>query len=420
MDLHFILLKIKKFIFKNMSTSFQSVEETTPKNIILLLEDDKRIIGSFDAYFTAKKMDAELIVSENLTMYLQNFDNYSDNVKCLVMDLNNQGDDMETSIGETIKQIKNHYENNRIPIFVHSGNLAHFTDLDEKGTIIKKEKTSKSIGEIVNSIELMLNCGFLNIFSINGTLDKKIMTEIHSAFINQFKHNEIEEIIKSIQNGESKEPDTIDRTKEVFERIAIRAIYQNLINNDIGEKGIIVNTIEHYYRRTNTDKHYFYTGDIFEDQDNKMFFVATPRCNVSNKNYEEILLCEVNEITDNQATSFQSTKVDNKTTGETKGSKQLRTSITDDVTNSFIGERFRFLPPSPQFKGGFVDFRKVITVTEDELNGFNLIISLVDDLTNDVVRKLSSYLLRGGISDTAYEEALYYIKNDSSEEQPKA
>lgn len=395
-----------------MSISPTLTEEITPKNIVLLLEDDKKIIEPFVGYFTEKKMDAELIVSENLAIYIQNFEKYRDNVKCLVMDLNNQDGDSDTSIGETIKQIRNHYENNRIPIFVHSGNLAHFTELDEKGTVIKKEKNRKSIEEIIDSIELMLNCGFLNIFSINGTLDQKIMTEIHSAFINQFKHNEIEEIIKSIQNGNLGEADIPDRTKEVFERIAIRSIYQNLINNDLKQKSIIVNTIEHYYRRTNTTKHYFYTGDIFEDQNQKMYFVATPRCNVSNKNYEQILLCEVNEISVDQNTSFQSQKVENKATGETKGGKQLRTSITDDVTNSFVGERFRFLPPSPQFRGGFVDFKKIITVSEDELKGFNLIISLVDDLTNDVVRKLASYLLRGGISDTAYEEALYYIQKD--------
>jgi hypothetical protein len=384
--------------------------EVTPRNIVLLLEDDKKIIEPFVVYFNEKKLDAELIVSENLATYVQNFDEHRDNVKCLVMDLNNQDGNSDTSIAETINQIRNHYENNRIPIFVHSGNLAHFTELDEKGTVIKKEKNRKSIEEIIDSIELMLNCGFLNIFSINGTLDQKIMNEIHSAFINQFRHNEIENIIKSIQNGNHEEGDISARTKEVFERIAIRSIYQNLINNNLEEKSVIVNTIEHYYRRTNTAKHFFYTGDIFEDQDQKMYFVATPRCNVSNKNYDQILLCEVNEISADQNTSFQSLKVENKATGETRGGKQLRTSITDDVTNAFVGERFRFLPPSPQFKGGFVDYKKITTVTEEELAQYTLVISLVDDLTNDVVRKLTGYLLRGGISDTAYEEAKYYLE----------
>ena len=395
-----------------MSISQKVTEEIVPKSIVLLLEDEQKIIDPFVALFEAKDLNAQLIVCKTLEEYLEIFKANDKQVKCMVMDLNNQ-DKSTTSIAETIAQIKIHHENNRMPIFVHSGNLEHFTELNEKGTIIKKEKNSKSIEEIIDSIDLMLKSGFLNIFSINGTLDEKIMSEIHSAFINQFKHNEIEEIIKSIQKVTPNEPDFSNRINEVFERIAIRSIYQNFINNDSVNKSVTVNTIEHYYRRTNISKHCFYTGDIFEDSNKKMYFVATPRCNISNKNFDKILLCEVNEISVEQNTSFSSTKIADNKTAETKGAKQLRSGITDDVTNSYIGERFRFLPPSPQFKGGFVDFKKIITISEEEIKKYTLSISLVDDLTNDVVRKLASYLLRGGISDTAYEEALYYIQNNS-------
>ncbi len=373
--------------------------EISPKNIVLLLEDDEKIIKPFIAYFEAKKLDAELIVSKNLNDYLLAFEKHSKQVKCMVMDLNNHESASETSINETIIQIKKHHNNHRVPIFVHSGNLAHFTDLNEKGTIIKKEKNRKSIEEIIDSIELMLNSGFLNIFSINGTLDEKIMSEIHSAFINQFKHNEIEEIIKSIYKVNPNKPDFSNRINEVFERIAIRSIYQNFINSS-DEKNNVVNSIEHYFRRTNTIKHFFYTGDVFEDKDGKMYFVATPRCDISNKKFEKILLCEINQIEEQHGFSSKNAE------------KNIQSCITDNVTNSNIAERYRFLPPSPQFKGGFVDFRKITTLSEDELKEFILIISLVDDLTNDVIRKLASYLLRGGISDTAYNEALYYIQKE--------
>lgn len=379
------------------------------QNTVLLLEDDKKIIEAFQAYFNEKELDAQLLVSNNLPDYVDVFEKNKDSIKCLVMDLNNEDSDSEKSIVRTIDQIKAHFDYNRIPIFVHSGNLSHFTELDEKGTIIKKEKNRNSIAEIIDSIELMLDCGFLNIFCVNGSLDQKIMSEIHSAFINQFKHNEIVDIIKSIKNSKSTGSDSTERTIEVFERIALRSIYQNLINNIGFEKVLTVNSVEHYYRRTNTEKYPFYTGDILQENENKVFFVATPRCNISNKNFDHILLCEINAITPDQINSFKSLKVDNKTTGETKGMKQLRTSITDDVTNAFVGERFRFLPPSPQFKGGFVDFKKSITVNKEQLENYTLLISLVDDLTNDVVRKLAGYLLRGGISDTAYDEALYYL-----------
>ncbi|MEY4927884.1 MAG: hypothetical protein RI894_2320, partial [Bacteroidota bacterium] len=95
-----------------------------------------------------------------------------------------------------------------------------------------------------------------------------------------------------------------------------------------------------------------------------------------------------------------------------KGEDNLKKNITDNK----IGENLRFLPATPQFVGGFVNFVKIATISSEYLNdNYTYLISLVDDLTNDVVRKLSTYLLRGGISDTAYKEALYYLKEENED-----
>lgn len=381
------------------------------RKIVLLLEDDSSIREIFKLTFEEKCKEAELLMVENLDEYRKAIEEKKELIKCLVMDLNNDSANTEQAIESTINQIKSQYENNRIPIFVHSGNLGNFSSLDEKGTVIKKEKSSKSIEEIVGSIDLMLKTGFLDIFSINGSLEQKVMQELHSAFVSQFKHNEIEKIIKSIKNEPSEH--LVERIKVVFERIAIRSIYHSFLNNNVIKDELLsVNAIEHYLRRSNVNKYAFFTGDILESSDKKLYFVATPRCNIANGNYHEILLCGINRISEDQRIGFASTKVDNSKTGETKGGKQLRMSITDDVTNPHIGERFRFLPPSPQFEGGYVDFKQLITVSSDELKDFSVLISLVDDFANDVVRKLASYLLRGGIADTDYNEAMYYLRKD--------
>jgi|GEM_PF-1488508 len=381
------------------------------KNIILLLEDDNKIRDSFSEHFKLSCKKGLLIETTNIEEYLAVFDKEKQHIKCLIMDLNNKESSEEESIKLTIEQITTQFNNNRIPIFVHSGNLERFTTLDEKGTIIKKEKSRKSVSEIVSSINLMLESGFLDIFSKNGSLDQKIMEEIHGAFISQFKHDEIEKIIKSIQSDPSEL--LVERVRVVFERIAIGSIYHSFLNNNIiKDEFLSVNAIEHYLRRSNISKYPFFTGDILERSDKKLYFVATPRCNIANGNYEEILLCGINRISEEQRNGFASTKIDNNKTGETKGRKQLRMSITDDVTNPHIGERFRFLPPSPQFEGGYVDFKQLITVPNEELKKFNVVISLVDDFANDVVRKLTGYLLRGGIADTDYNEAMYYLKKD--------
>lgn len=380
-------------------------------NFVLILEDKKSIYDEFARLFIANELKLQLLYCATYEEYHWHMRDAEirNNVKCLIMDLANNANEDETFHFEATKLIEMQYSKNRIPIFIHSDYLSYYENLVDRGTIIRKEKTAKSVVEIIETIKLMEETGFFHIFSIGGTLEQKIMSEIHTAFVGQFKPNEIEGIMKSIKSAN---PENIEsRTKEVFERIALRAVYQNVVSNISTNESFKVNSIEHYYRRT--DRKDFYTGDIFvkKGDDTQLIFVASPRCNLSNNNYEELLLCKINLLKDDQLKSFLSTKIDDKKTGETKGLKQLRTSVTDDVTNSFIGERFRFLPKTPQFEGGFVDCLRCFSIDPKEFKEkYEYVISLVDDLTNDVVRKLSGYILRGGISDTSYQEALYYLQ----------
>lgn len=388
------------------------VTKTERKNdCIVLLENEEVIIEGFKQWFDDSKIPLELLVCKDYDAYdyCMNSDENKNRIKCLIMDLSNNKEEENSTNYKSADYIQKEYNNNRIPIFIHSGFLEKFEHFENEGTVFKIHKKSDSTQRICESIKLMFESGFLNIFSPTGTLESKIMHEIHSAFISQFKPNEIEEIIKSISKANEK--NISERTVEVFERLALRAVYQNLISNKESKEGVRVNSIEHYYRRN--DSHEFWTGDIFikkEGEVKDLLFVATPRCNISNENYDQLLFYRINLIKDEQALSFRNVKIDNKESGETKGHKQLRTNITDDVTNPFVGERFRFLPPTPKFEGGFVDCMKCLTMSKDEfLTNYHYVVSLVDDLTNDVIRKAVAYLLRGGIADTEYSESMFYF-----------
>ncbi len=416
----------KKFKRKQtMNNQAETLEATSAKDIILILEDQETVIKAFEQWFEDNGLNVELLICKTYPEYEKNISDSKINsrVKCIIMDLSNNKEEETATKYKSTEYIKEQYHNNRIPIFIHSGFLENFTDLEDKGTVFKIPKDSTSIRSIGDSIKLMFESGFLNIFSFGGSIESKIMTEIHKAFLDQFKGKEIEEIIKSIKVASSENVN--NRTKEVFERLALRAVYQNAISNKENKESVKVNSIEHYYRRTGSDKHLFWTGDIFKKNTTngvlELVFIATPRCNISNKNFESVLCFKINLIREDQKSSFLSTKIDNKDTGETKGSKQLRTSITDDSTNAFVGERFRFLPKTPQFDGGFVDCMKCLTIEIEELEkGYEYVISLVDDLTNDVVRKAATYLQRGGISDTEYNEALYYFNENAVESPAKS
>jgi hypothetical protein len=405
---------ILKFIKIESQMIPSAINIKSSQNIIILLDDDKAVVQSFQENFGAYDINAELICCANYEEYVKAMEISKNDVKCLIMDLSNNSKEDVSHEFNSVNYIMKEYETNRIPIFIHSAsvNLRHFEKLEdngtiikEKGTIIKKPKTNKAVSEICEFILLMQKSGFLNIFSFGGTLEHKIMREIHNAFVNQFKPNEIEEIIKSIQKSS---PDNLEkRTQEVFERIALRSVYQNVISNIGSDESIGVNSIEHYYRRL--DGKPLWTGDIFErEEDKTLFFVATPRCDLDNAKLKNLLVCKIIDVKQDEEI--------NPTGNVRKAEDRLRKFITDNRTE----ERYRFLPRTPQFRGGVVDFVEIEAPTpKDFLDKSKYRISLVDDLTNDVVRKLAAYLLRGGISDTAYSEALYYFQQQEEKEVGK-
>ncbi|MCJ8165002.1 hypothetical protein MKJ04_09110 [Pontibacter sp. E15-1] len=387
------------------------------KYSIVLLEDDEKIIKSFQFAFEDMGLgnSHELVVFRKSKEYSEYMDEWENRktVRAIIMDLSNNKQETDAKSYKAAEFIHNEFTTNRIPIFVHSGNLEYFDDLADKGTVYRMEKSDESANNICAQLHLMVESNFLNIFCYGGELETKIMEEIHSAFVEQFKGSEIDDIIKSIKatNPEN----LVERTREVFQRLALRAVFENLKATKISTaktfEEVKVHAIEHYYRRTSA--YSYWTGDIFESKaTSELVVVLTPRCNIGHGNLEEVLLGKINLIEKRHLESFLSKKNDG---GENKGRKALRTSITDDVTNGFIGERFRFLTKTPQFKGGFVDYKTIFSMKpENFIKNYTYKISLIDELTNDVVRKLSSYILRGGISETEFDEAHYYFTEETN------
>ena len=394
---------------------------TTP-GCIILLENEQTYVDMFINLFEDMEIRLKLIPCLNTDDYEKKILENNSSLRCIIMDLSNTSLEEDTKQYKATEYIEKEFKENRIPIFVHSGNLEHYTDFPDKGTVFKIPKSKESSTNICKKIKKMDDSNFFNIFCLGGQLEQKIMKELHESFVSQFKRNEIEEIINSVESTDA--TDSSNRVSEIFERIAIRSLYENWVSTKeiqgkLKEKKF--NSIEHYYRRTSDYK--IWTGDIFiHNVTNENIVILTPRCNLGHSNYAEILVCKITPLLESVIKEFNNTKVDNKTTGETKGKKSLRTSITDDVTNKRIGERFRFLPPTPQYIGGFIDFITMFTEKGDEiLANYTRVISLSDELTNDIVRKFSSYIQRGGISETEFSEAHYYVtsSDDLEKEETK-
>lgn len=403
----FVGLLCHKVLKRN---TLMSAESVNAKVLVILLDDEASVLEGFRGMFQDLGIDIELRECGSPKAYESIIDDLDvrRRLRALILDLSNTPEEATTRQYKAAEYIQKEYEQNRIPIFIHSGNLAYYSDLQDRGTVFRIEKSKESIESICKSIQLMLESNFLNIFCSGGLLEAKIMHELHNAFVGQFKNREIEEIIKSIQTVHKNK--FAERTGEVFERTAIRAVYENWVSAKQldGESyaEVKLNAIEHYYRRSSEYK--YWTGDIFRrKQDKTLCMVVSPRCNLAHNNLDELLLCRIDGIDEKKMEEFLNTKK-GKEAEETKGQQKLRKTIVDDLTQT--GARFRFLPPTPQFEGGFVDCSRTFSMKPDEfLSEYELAITLSDELTNDVVRKLGSYLLRSGISETDFQEAHHYL-----------
>jgi len=391
-----------------------SQNDEQKKGCVVLLDDEESIRNAFLGLFDDLSIGLELCTCKNYSEYndLMRDETFKKRVKCLIIDLSNEYQEIISREYQAHQLIKKEYNENRIPIFIHSGNLEHYDEFKDEGTVFRVVKSANSGVSICEKIQLMHESSFLDIFCKDGHLDSNIMNEIHTAFVNQFKPNEIEGIITSIKSVNTENYQ--ERVREVFQRIAIRALFANLTYSKIGGDDMPVraklNSIEHYYRRQNHTLK-FWTGDIFKkNESGDACIILTPRCNLEHKKPKELLCCEVIDYQSYHIQAFESQKIDK---GEKKGVLALRAGITDNVTNALIGEVFRFLPPTPQFRGGFVDYRTLFSIPIDD---FEIkyeplpVITLSDELTNDVIRKLTGYLLRGGISETEIDEAYHYFE----------
>ncbi|MBP7508063.1 MAG: hypothetical protein KA807_09585 [Prolixibacteraceae bacterium] len=372
------------------------------KDYILLIDDDEKFKTEFESKIKQFGISHDLI-------FFKNIDEFESKrkeipflrIKFVIFDLCTSKGETESKVFKIDPIIDEFYNNNRIIIFIHSAYLHHYEKYPNNGTVFKIEKGLKSIESICTDLKIFEESSFYNIFSLKGSLEEKFMSQIHSAFRQQFSGNEIISIINSIKKSS---PDrTKERTQEVFERIAIKCLFHNLYNETSinAEKNTIedvnINAVENYYIRSSAYK--FWTCDIFKKKSASDFvIVLNPRCNISNNNVHHILFCSINQLSPDQLKAFLK-------------EENIRKGLTDDVKSTIIGDRFRFLPKTTKFDGGLIDFNTICSLPPDVfLKDYQLLISISDDLANDIIRKCSSYLVRGGVYINETKEALYFLE----------
>jgi len=365
------------------------------EKFILIFDDNTDIIKNFNTAIS--QMDLSLSVKEysDSKEFAKAIDDWDiiRKTRVIIVDLAQNKTEEDSHIFGIKKTIIDNFNKYRIPLFIHSAFTTYFTDLDGKGTVFKIEKSGAAIKTICEKIKLFHESNFLEIFCSGGILENNYLEQLHKAFTEQFENNEIEEIITSIK--ETAGDKYQERTIELFKRIAVRSLFHNLTAARKDKEGnlneIPLNYVEHYYRRCSA--YDVWTGDIFRKKEAKeTILVMTPRCDINKPTCEQILACKIVPLEINL----------NKT-------ERFRQAINDNT--KLTSGSFRILTASPLFNGGKIEYASPITINRQSLIAdYELVVSLSDELINDVVRKFSAYILRSGVSETEMEEAKKYME----------
>ena len=311
-------------------------------------------------------------------------------LRALIIDL--AANEKEKENFEIAKDIEENYHTLRVPIFIHSAHLDHYQDFTKGGTVFKFEKGAKSAEQIMEIIKLMVDSGFLEIFCTGGRIENKIMRELHHAFTDQFRGDEILQIIKTVKPEPS---DTyVERVAAIFERTSLRSLLQSLISAKNEAEPTIVNPVEHYYRRISFGRYPFWTGDIFANKDkSRAVYVLNPRCDLAGGGCDKVLVCNVSE-------DFPPDK------------KRVERAITNNPILS--GSKYRYLPPTPLFSGGKVDLSDIFIIDSKDLaENYQYLVSLSDELANEISGKFGAYFLRTGIQEINLDEQMAFLKMKS-------
>ena len=363
------------------------------KGIILHLEDRDDDIENYKKYFgqlPLKEIFQYYICKTREEFYSFIKDN-ENTIKCFIFDLigSNPGkEELDDGDIKFLSVIKDSFSNYNTPIFIYSGNLDKLDgQFENNGTIFQIDKRN-GIDIIFDKIKAFSDSGFLDVFCRGGILDKKIAEEMHNSFVKQFRGREIENIIKIVQDN-----DTVNSRKrciDIFQRIAVRALLSKLLEPlDENPNDVNLNAVEYYYRRiSSTD---YWTGDILKKNDSDNYYIIlTPRCDC--RASDKFVICDI--ITDFPDASSNSKK------------EKIKAYLNDNIKE----KQLRYIPPSPLFIGGKVDYSTHQTISKKTLTDYySTYISLNDALTNDILAKFGTYFLRIGINPINTQELFTYL-----------
>jgi CheY-like chemotaxis protein len=295
--------------------------------------------------------------------------------------------------GETL--IYRLLEEFRIPTFIYTGTPRFIDQIEKKDNILFKKYVKAEVGikDILKEIKLIFDSGITRILGRRGLIEEmldKIFWE-HIAYnldLRDLKH---------------------DSEKNILRYIAAH-LQEYLELDDSG-----------YFEKYTPDEVYIcppikkriYTGNILREKDSGDYFIVlTPACDLAQQKAKSIVIAPIESL---KKDGIVKQKVNIKKDLETskKQKKAAEDTLKKIIGNNFSYEYY-FLPMAKFFKGGLINFQKLTSASQKELEEkYEPKASVTAPFLKDIIVRFSFYYSRQGAPDLNKERIIDIMTSES-------
>lgn len=334
---------------------------------ILLVEDTESDVKNCTD--TAERMNDE---NEDVTIVIdcaKTVEEASHKLKCnnyhgVIIDIKIE-DGTEKNGNDVITNIVSTY---RLPVAVMTGTPGFKSSVGEQIPVYIKGE--KKYSDIINELIEIDNTGLFNVLGGKGLIEQKMI----SIFWNN--------LYPQLDKWKQYRADGIET-----EAILLRYTLAHLLEG-LSEDGPAYCTEETYISLTGMDDR-LHTGDIvINKKGDEAFILLSPPCDLAVHNgktkTDTIMLCTIEEV---------------------------QTNIGKDKLTNIIKNKNEFnhwLPNNSMFKGGVVNFRKVITLPIEEFDEQykSIGIKVQDAFVKNIMNRFSAYYARQGQPDFDFDKEI--------------
>ncbi len=343
---------------------------------LFILEDDDRVFDEYEPLIEEFSKSNNIMIK---THREKNVDKALDALKNnwydgAIIDIRLSPDEGRDG-NEIIREIR---DNLRFPIRVYTGFDDIDDDLRQENEFYKVYKrTSKRFNEIILDLINIYRTGITNILGKKGTVEEYLKNVFWNHLAGSF-NNWIDEA-KSNSNIE-----------KVLLRYTLSHL-QEYLDKDVSGDYDEYHPSEVYIRGPINEN--IHTGLILQKKDtNELHIVLTPSCDLAQRKAKKIVLSPI-EKKDMQYVKDLKDKMAHAPDNEIK--KQAEQALRGLLSNNH-SLKYHCLP-EVNGVGGFINFQKITSFTEKEINdNFLPIATVTDKFCKDIIARFSGYYARQG------------------------